>query len=83
MTIEQSGQKFSEKSVEIKPGDSLTFANRGDVTHNINVINDDDEETDLGLLKPGQNLTYKFGKSGKFNVRCSIHPSMKMSVAVK
>src|SRR5271163_3540663 len=83
MTIEQSGQKFSEKSVEIKPGDSLTFANHDDVTHNINVINDDDDATDLGLQKPGQNLTYKFDKVGRFKIRCSIHPSMKMVASVQ
>ena len=83
MTIEQSGQKFSERSVDLKPGDSLTFANHDDVTHNINVVNDDDDATDLGLQKPGQSLVYKFDTSGKFKVRCSIHPSMKMTVAVK
>jgi plastocyanin len=83
VTIEQSGQQFSEKSAALSVGDSITFANHDDVTHNINVINDDDEAADLGLQKPGQNLTYKFDKSGKFKVRCSIHPSMKMTVNVK
>ncbi len=82
-TIEQSGQQFSEKSVTLKIGDSVTFANHDDVTHNINVINDDDDATDLGLQKPGENLTYKFDKAGRFKVRCSIHPSMKMSANVK
>ncbi len=82
-TIDQSGQQFSEKSVAVAPGDSLTFANHDDVTHNINVINDDDDATDLGLQKPGESLTYKFDKAGKFKVRCSIHPSMKMTVTVK
>jgi plastocyanin len=83
MTIEQSGQLFSEKSVTLKSGDSLTFANHDDVTHNINVINDNDEATDLGLQKPGQSLTYKFDKLGRFKIRCSIHPSMKMVASVQ
>jgi plastocyanin len=83
MTIEQSGQLFSEKSVSLNAGDSLTFANHDDVTHNINVINDDDEATDLGLQKPGQMLVYKFDKAGRFKIRCSIHPSMKMVASVK
>lgn len=83
LTVEQSGQQFSEKSVSVKPGDSVVFANHDDVTHNINVINDDDDATDLGLQKPGQSLTYKFDKAGRFKIRCSIHPAMKMTVAVK
>ena len=82
-TIEQSGQQFSEKSATLATGDSITFANHDDVTHNINVINDDDDATDLGLQKPGENLTFKFDKAGRFKVRCSIHPSMKMTVNVK
>jgi plastocyanin len=82
-TIEQSGQQFSEKTATLSVGDSITYANHDDVTHNINVINDDDDATDLGLQKPGENLTYKFDKAGRFKVRCSIHPSMKMTVNVK
>ncbi len=83
LTIEQSGQQFSEKSLALKQGDSVSFANRDDVTHNINVINDDDDAVDLGLQKPGQILSYMFDKNGRFKVRCSIHPSMKMTVNVK
>ena len=82
-TVEQSGQQFSEKSLSLAVGDGIMFANHDDVTHNINVINDDDDAADLGLQKPGENLTYKFDKAGRFKVRCSIHPSMKMSVNVK
>ncbi len=83
VTVDQTGQQFSEKSAALQPGDVITFANRDDVTHNVNIINDDDDATDLGLQKPGQSLTYKFDKAGRFKVRCSIHPSMKMTVNVK
>jgi len=81
-TIEQIGQKFSEKSASVRAGDSILFANHDDVTHNIGIINDDDDSVDLGLQKPGESLSYKFDKAGRFKVRCSIHPSMKMDVHV-
>ncbi|MGD0103278.1 MAG: plastocyanin/azurin family copper-binding protein [Rhodopila sp.] len=83
VTIDQSGQVFSEKSVALNTGDAVTFANKDDVSHNITVVNEDDDTADLGLQKPGENLTYKFDKAGRFKVRCSIHPSMKMTVTVK
>jgi len=51
VTIEQSGQQFSEKSVALKPGDALTFANKDDVSHNITVVNDDDDTADLAGRK--------------------------------
>jgi plastocyanin len=80
--IDQAGQQFSERSLALKPGDRVTFANRDDVTHNISVVTEDDDETDLGLQKPGQTLAYKFDKAGRFKVRCHIHPGMKMTVNV-
>ena len=83
VTIDQSGQQFSEKSAALKPGEAITFSNKDDVSHNITVVNDDDDSTDLGLQKPGENLSYTFDKAGRFKVRCSIHPSMKMTVTVK
>jgi len=82
LTIEQSGQRFSEKSAALKSGDSLLFANKDDVSHNITVVDDDDETADLGLQKPGENIRYQFDKAGRFKVRCSIHPGMKMIVTV-
>lgn len=82
-TIAQSGQRFSEKSVDLKPGDTLNFSNQDDVSHNITVLNDDDDATDLGLQKPGETVSYAFDKAGRFKVRCSIHPSMKLNVTVK
>jgi plastocyanin len=83
LTIDQSGQLFSEKSLSLKPNDSVTFANRDDVSHNITIVDDDDEAVDLGLQKPGQSLSHLFDKAGRFKVRCSIHPSMKMTINVK
>ena len=82
-TIDQSGQQFSQKSASLKSGDAITFANKDDVSHNITVVNEDDDTADLGLQKPGDNLSYTFDKAGRFKVRCSIHPSMKMTVTVK
>jgi plastocyanin len=82
-TIDQVGQRFSEKSIALKRGDAVVFANRDDVTHNITVLDDDDGSVDLGLQKPGQDLAEEFDKAGRFRVRCTIHPSMKMTVNVK
>jgi plastocyanin len=82
-SIDQTGGKFSEKSVAVSAGDSITFTNHDDVAHNVTVINEDDDAADLGLQKPGETLTYKFDKAGRFKVRCSIHPGMKLTVDVK
>lgn len=83
LVVDQIGQVFDRTSLQIARGDRIVFNNHDDVTHNISVFTEDGDPTDLGLQKPGVSLKYKFDKSGLFTVRCSIHPSMKMSVAVK
>ncbi len=83
VTVDQSGQHFSETSLTVKPGDTVVYANRDDVIYNISVIDQDDDADDLGLQKPGQVLSYRFTKLGRFKVRCSIHPSMRMTVNVR
>ena len=81
--IDQVGQKFSQSSLSVARGDAVHFVNHDDVTHNINVIDEDDNALDKGLQKPGESIDQVFDKAGKFIVRCSIHPKMKMTVAVK
>lgn len=83
VTIDQSGQRFSEKAVSVSRGDTVVFANKDDVSHNITVLDDNDDSIDLGLQKPGETLSHAFDKDGTFKIRCSIHPSMKMTVSVK
>jgi plastocyanin len=67
----------------LKAGESIHFLNKDDVTHNINVIDSDDNANDKGLQKPGETIDQKFDKAGDFQVRCSIHPKMKMTVKVQ
>jgi plastocyanin len=81
--VDQVNQKFSKPQMTLAVGDSLHFKNGDDVTHNINVTPDGGDPEDQGLQKPGQTIGYTFGKAGDYDVRCSIHPRMKMAVTVK
>jgi plastocyanin len=82
IAIDQAGQRFSKSSVEVAVGDTMKFHNSDDVTHNINIIDADDNAADQGLQKPGETITYKFEKAGEFQARCAIHPRMKMTIKV-
>jgi plastocyanin len=83
--ITQHNLHFSQTAVEIRPGDTLKFTNDDDVIHNIGVRGGDDEDDtdDLGLQKPGVIVSYKFTRAGFYSIVCSIHPRMRMKVAVK
>ena len=81
--IDQVVQKFSKTSLSVNAGDHVHYLNQDDVQHNIKVIDADDDEDDKGLQKPGETIDVLFAKTGRFTVRCAIHPRMKMSVEVQ
>ena len=78
-TIMQQGRAFHPGEVTINRGEMLTFTNKDEFIHQIYVdgLFDSDERA------PGQNLTESFPRSGTFEVRCHIHPKMKLVVHVK
>ena len=80
--VEQAGQQFSQSSLTLKAGDTLIFTNKDDVSHNIKIINGDDTD-DKGLQKPGEVIKASFAKPGSYQVRCGIHPKMKIDVTVQ
>jgi plastocyanin len=81
--IDQVGQKFSLSSISIQSADHVKFLNQDDVQHNIKIIDAAGDEDDKGLQKPGETIDVAFGKTGRFMVRCAIHPKMKMAVEVR
>ena len=77
--IAQSSRAFHPSEITINRGDSLTFTNQDDFIHQVYVsgLFDTDEKA------PGQKLTESFPQAGTFEVRCHIHPKMKLLVHVK
>ena len=78
-TVVQKGRAFRPGDVTINRGDSLVFTNDDSFIHQIyvNGLFDSDEKS------PGENLNETFPRSGTFQVRCHIHPTMRMTVHVK
>jgi len=80
--VDQRGLHFSQSSIALTAGDTLHFRNGDDVKHNIMVLDSNDEAQDQGIQKPGEVISTKFEQAGEFQIRCAIHPKMKMSVVV-
>ena len=78
-TVMQQGRAFHPGDITINRGEALTFTNKDEFIHQVYVVGlfDSDEKS------PGQNLTESFPDSGTFEVRCHIHPKMKLVVHVK
>jgi plastocyanin len=78
-TIVQQGRRFKPGEITIKAGESLTVTNDDEFIHQIYATGlfDSDEKV------PGQDITESFPRSGTFEVRCHIHPKMKLVVHVQ
>jgi cytochrome c peroxidase len=82
-TISQKDKTFSEESVTVKAGDKIRFVNEDTVTHNITVKGPDGVAKPGVQEKPGDSIELSFDDAGVSEVRCLIHPKMKLSVDVK
>jgi plastocyanin len=80
--IGQKDRAFSQTEITIKPGDSIVFKNLDDVTHNVFSITPG-MEFDLRRQAPGGSSRVPFNQEGVAEVRCSIHPKMKLVVIVR
>ena len=77
-TIVQKGRRFNPGEITIARGANLAFTNNDEFIHQIYATGlfDSDERI------PGQTLVENFPDAGTFEVRCHIHPKMKLTVHV-
>ena len=82
VVITQKGKAFSEKKVTLKVGDTISFVNDDDITHNA-YSRSKGHKFDIGAQRPGTTVSHQFTAPGKVKVRCAIHPRMKLAVNVE
>jgi plastocyanin len=80
--ITQKDRAFSQTELTIKPGDSIVFKNEDEVTHNVFSVSSG-MEFDIRRQAPGGSSSVPFLKEGVAEIRCSIHPRMKLIVVVR
>jgi plastocyanin len=80
--VSQKNQQFSVSRLEIKAGDRVIFVNDDNVTHNV-YSETQGLEFEIELQPPGRADTVQFSRPGIAEVRCAIHPGMKLTVEVK
>jgi plastocyanin len=80
--IGQKNKIFSPSEITIKPGDTVVFKNDDDVVHNAFSLTKG-VEFNLNIQGPGQSSSFTFPREGTVEVRCVMHPAMKLIVNVK
>jgi plastocyanin len=81
-SIVQKDLTFAQSSITVTVGDKVMWGNADNVTHNIH-IKGSGETVDLGLQKYGEVLSHVFEKPGTYQILCSVHPRMRMTVIVQ
>ncbi len=93
ITEEQASKVFDDESIEekykvekmdLKVGDKINFLNRDDARHNVNGKLDGEKVFDVKIQNPGKDndKTITLNKKGEYEVKCMIHPKMKIKLNV-
>lgn len=80
--VSQKGQQFAPVELSVRVGDRLVFHNDDDVTHNV-YSKTEGAEFNVKLQEPGSASPVVLERPASVDVRCAIHPKMKLRVEVK
>ena len=80
--VGQKGRLFSPGALQVKTGEVVLFRNDDTVTHHV-YSSTKGQEFDLSTSKPGQEMRHSFSKPGRVEIRCGLHPGMRLMVTVE
>jgi plastocyanin len=80
--IIQKRRSFGAPELAINTGDSLVFVNGDPYAHNV-YSRAPKGWLDLGIQEEGDSMAVVFDTAGTFDIRCRIHPKMRMMVSVQ
>lgn len=80
--VTQKGQQFTPRTLMLKVGDEIVFVNDDAGTHNV-FSESPGNVFDLKAQRPGSRTNVTFSTPGQVDVRCAIHPAMRLSVTVE
>ena len=80
--VSQKGKVFAPGAITVKAGESVTFKNDDDVTHNA-FSTSAGNEFNAKAQMPGSSSDVVFKTKGKVAVKCAFHPAMSLNVNVE
>jgi YVTN family beta-propeller protein len=78
-SITISGMAFSQQTVTVKAGQTISWTNQDSITHTVTA---DQGKWDSGAIDPGKSYSLTLSLPGRYDYHCSIHPFMKGTVVV-
>lgn len=81
VVVSQKDKIFAPGSIEVRVGQPIEIHNDDATVHNA-YCQSGDFKYNSGPQQPGARSRFAFVKPGVYEVRCAIHPKMKLSVTV-
>jgi plastocyanin len=78
--VGQKDRAFSQETLEVRSGATVRFANDDTVAHNVVVRDPAGATRATPLQRPGEHTDIVFAAAGEHEVRCALHPRMRMTV---
>ena len=82
VTVSQRNRAFEVTELQIARGGAVRFNNDDDFPHQI-AVRGPALQYESDLMAPRQSVELLFPDLGAFDVRCGIHPRMRMTVHVR
>jgi plastocyanin len=79
--IVQRDKSFSQPALTLRAGDRIVFKNEDTVSHNV-FSRSPGAQFEVRAQLPGQQTPVAFETPGVAEVRCAIHPGMRLQVTV-
>jgi plastocyanin len=79
--VKQEAKRFDADRLAIRPGDKIVFQNHDEITHNIYSATKGNE-FNINVQRPGASTGVTFWNEGEVEVRCAIHPKMKVIISI-
>jgi plastocyanin len=81
-SVSQKQRLFSPGAITINSGDTVLFKNDDTVTHHVYSATKG-QEFEFETMEPGEDVRQAFAKKGRVEIRCGLHPGMRMIINVK
>ena len=76
--IEMADLRFEPRELTVRRGETVTFRNVGEVTHNAK-----GKDFFARVVEPGGSYRRRFNQTGSFDYVCTFHPGMEGTLVVK
>lgn len=78
-------EKHKVETLVAKVGDTILFANRDEVSHNVSGWVDEKNVFDVKIQAPGpvNDRVIELKNKGEYVIQCAIHPKMKIKLKVE